>query len=129
MNNNNEFNATTNVNVCKIAYALYKQNWINGHTNSQMRMDALRNYYEFLLKNDSKHLSYEEYLLQFGFNGNIYADYEEFRKNQYKNTKYMCKLLDIPELINIYLEDLRLNCLEEDIEDVTVDENNEDIEF
>lgn len=117
-------NTNIKVNVSKIAYALYKQNWINGHTNSEMRMDALREYYEFLLKNQKKnlkHISFEEYLLQFGYNGCIYANYEDFCKNKYRNKDYISKLLNIPELISLYEADLELllelNSKEKDNED------------
>ena len=129
---NERTNTAIKVNVSKIAYALYKQNWINGHTNSEMRMDALRGYYEFLIKNQKKnlkHISFEEYILQFGYNGCIYANYEDFCKTKYRNKYYISKLLNIPELIDIYLEDLRLNYLEENIEDIVVEKNNEEIEL
>lgn len=111
MNNVN----VNNVKVCKIAYALYKQDWINRHTNSSMRMDTLRKYYEFLLNN--KHISLEDYLQQFGYEGNIYLDYESFRERRYPKEKYICQLLNFPELIELYYQDLNLDKDDKDRDD------------
>lgn len=97
------------INVSKIAYALYKQDWINSHTNSEMRMDAIRDYYGFLIdcqKNNLEYMNFEDYLQDYGYNGKIYACYEEFCDNEYLDKGYISELLNLPELIEMYCKDL-----------------------
>lgn len=77
----------------ELAYELYKQDWIDGHTTPEMRLRSMQQYYEDFLSTDVPYPTYEEYLQDVGFDGNIYACFEEFVANEYENEEYMKYLL------------------------------------
>ena len=94
------------MNIRKLCYELYKIDWKHSHMITKEReMDSIKDYYEGLVDNDSEY-TYEDYIEEFGYNGELYVCFEEFCDAEYYNVDYMRTLLDNDRLINIYHEDI-----------------------
>lgn len=101
-----------NFNIRKIAYDLYKQQWIDTHSTEAMRLDAIREYHKDrkeCIDNKMEINPYEEWLTDVSFNGLIYACYEEFCNNEYLDEGYMISLLKDEILIKYYIKDINEN--------------------
>lgn len=77
----------------EVAYELYKQDWIDGHSSREMRLKSLQEYYNTFLNETTFSDSYEEYLEEHGFAGMIYSSFAEFVTNEYLDKEYMQHLL------------------------------------
>ena len=93
------------MDIRKLCYELYKIDWKHSHITKEREMDSIKDYYEGLIDNDSEY-TYEDYIEEFGYNGELYVCFEEFCDAEYYNVDYMCTLLDNDRLINIYHEDI-----------------------
>lgn len=94
------------MDIRKLCYELYKIDWKHSHMITKEReMDSIKDYYEGLIDNDSKY-TYEDYIEEFGYDGELYVCFEEFCDAEYYNVDYMRTLLDNDRLINIYHEDI-----------------------
>lgn len=97
------------MNISKIAYELYKQDWIDTHTTEKERINSLRDYYSFAkqsIDNYNEYSSYEDWLSDFGFNGFIYSCYEEFLDNEYNDKEYIFNLLADTKLFDLYCKNI-----------------------
>ena len=92
------------MDIRKLCYELYKIDWKHSHITKEREMDSIKDYYEGLIDNDSEY-TYEDYIEEFGYNGELYVCFEEFCDAEYYNVDYMRTLLDNDRLINIYHED------------------------
>ena len=91
--------------VSKLCYELYKLDWKRSHMiTAEREMDSIKNYYEGLV--DDSEYTYNDYLEDFGYDGEIYVCYEEFCDMEYHDKRYMCALLDNDELIKQYYADI-----------------------
>ena len=97
--------------ISKIAYELYKQDWIDTHTNIRQRLDSIVDYY---LETDGQYgnSTYDKYIYEVGFNGEIYACYDEFLDNEYQDKEYIIGLLKDTKLIYFYINDIKLEEIE-----------------
>ena len=93
------------MDIRKLCYKLYKIDWKHSHITKEREMDSIKDYYEGLIDNDSEY-TYEDYIEEFGYNGELYVCFEEFCDAEYYNVDYMRTLLDNDRLINIYHEDI-----------------------
>ena len=93
------------MDIRKICYELYKIDWKHSHITKEREMDSIKDYYEGLVDNDSEY-TYEDYIEEFGYNGELYVCFEEFCDVEYYDVDYMRTLLDNDKLINIYHEDI-----------------------
>ena len=68
--------------ISEVAYELYKQNWIDTHTSPEMRLKALRDYYQYVdecLDNAEPYESFEKWIYEQGYDGGIlYVSFDEF---------------------------------------------------
>lgn len=87
-----------------LCYKLYQLDWERNHINPQIKSDSLKNFYEESI--NGKFSSYEEYLFEVGYNGEIYVCYDEFLDNEYQDVDYIRSLLDNEMLFKEYLENL-----------------------
>lgn len=95
------------MNISKLCYELYKIDWKYSHMiTKDTEMDNIKNYYDGLIDDDSEY-TYDDYLEEFGYDGELYVCYDEFLDNEYFEEDYMKELLDNEKLYNKYLEDLR----------------------
>lgn len=94
------------MDIRKLCYELYKIDWKHSHMITKEReMDSIKDYYEGLIDNDSEY-TYEDYIEEFGYDGELYVCFEEFCDAEYYDVDYMRTLLDNDKLINIYHEDI-----------------------
>ena len=99
------------MDIRKLCYELYKIDWKYSHMITKEReMDSIKDYYEGLIDNDSEY-TYEDYIEEFGYGGELYVCYEEFCDAEYYDVDYMRTLLDNDKLINIYHEDIERSML------------------
>lgn len=99
------------MDIRKLCYELYKIDWKHSHMITKEReMDSIKDYYEGLIDNDSEY-TYEDYIEEFGYGGELYVCYEEFCDAEYYDVDYMRTLLDNDKLINIYHEDIERSML------------------
>lgn len=96
--------------ISKVAYELYKQNWIDTHTTSEMRLDFIREWGEMEIQNDDEYSAYpySEYKEDYGV-GPRYDSYDDFLDSAYQDKDLMKKLLQSKSLIKAYLEDKELH--------------------
>lgn len=93
--------------IKKLCYELYKINWKYHHMITiEREMDSIKDYYENLVDDDTEY-TYNDYLEEFGYNGELYVCYEEFLENEYLEKDYMEELLDNEKLIAMYLKDIK----------------------
>lgn len=96
--------------ISELAYALYKQDWIDTHTTPASRLESVREYYAYTQEcveaNDEPD-SYENYLEENGFHGFLYVCYDEFCGTEYMDEDYIAHLLNNnPILIKAYQADI-----------------------
>lgn len=95
--------------ISKLCYELYKVDWKHSHMITKDReMDSIKNYYEGLVDDETEY-SYNDYLEEFGYDGELYVCYEEFLNAEYLDENYMKELLCNEKLFKMYLEDLETN--------------------
>ena len=95
------------MNISKLCYELYKIDWKYSHMiTKDMEMDNIKNYYDCLIDEDYEY-TYDDYLEEFGYDGELYVCYDEFLDNEYLEEDYIKELLDNEKLYNKYLEDLK----------------------
>lgn len=110
-------NACQSFDIKKLCYELYKVDWMREHgitrnvatedgIASDMLTGALKSYYEEFSA-ISYEFSFEDYLFEYGFKGQIFARFEEFLDNEYLEEEYICNLLDSKSLVDLYLQDVR----------------------
>ena len=96
--------------ISKIAYALYKQDWVDCHTTPWQRLQSIREYHDYVQEchdEGETPMSYEEYLFDYGFQGSLYVCYEEFCDEEYHDIGYIKHLLGDDEgLLERYYADL-----------------------
>ena len=93
------------MNIRKLCYELYKIDWKHSHITKEREMNSIKDYYEGLIDNDNEY-TYEDYIEEFGYDGELYVCFEEFCNAEYYDVDYMRTLLDNDKLINIYHEDI-----------------------
>ena len=93
--------------IRKLCYELYKVDWKHSHMITKDReMDSIKNYYEGLVDDDTDY-TYNDYLEEFGYDGELYICYEEFLETEYQDEDYICSLLDNENLIDMYRKDIK----------------------
>ena len=80
-------------------------NWINTHITAKEKIEVLRNYYLGLVDDEIVY-SFEDYLEEFGYFGQLYVCFDEFCETEYLMEDYMKELLKEEALIKLYLEDI-----------------------
>ena len=115
-------NSVVPVDISRVAYDLYKQHWVDQHTTPWMRMQSIREYHNYVQEcrnEDVMPPSYEDYLMDYGFQGALYACYDEFCDEEYHDVGYIKFLLgDDEELLKLYYADIDVG--HEEVEDLSV---------
>ena len=89
-----------------LAYELYKGDWKIHHSIfRQQETNALKDYYRYCQEAEESQ-TFEDWLQEFGYNGELYACKEEFLANEYQDEVYIKGLLDSDDLFDQYQEDL-----------------------
>lgn len=89
--------------ISMLCYELYKVDWKHKHMiTADREMDSIKGYYEVHPDMDDTEYTYNDYLEEFGYDGELYVCYEEFWENEYQDDDYMCSLLNNEKLIAMY---------------------------
>lgn len=95
------------MNIKELCYELYKEDWKVLFSVSRIAEQRyLIDYYLYVLS-ESDDITYEEYIKEYGYSGNLYACYNEFLDTEYKDEEYMLALLRNKVLQEEYLKDIK----------------------
>ena len=104
MENNNE------LDISKIAYDLYCQNWMDTNLTREMKLDTIRNYYRYkkeCIDEGFEFDIFEEWAYDSGYgHGNIFVCYDEFCDMEYHDKEFISNLLNDKDLIELYYHDI-----------------------
>lgn len=98
--------------IYQLVYELYKIDWMR-RISADRQMDALKDYYEHLesdwyyLNDRETIMSFDKYICEFGYDGEIYVCLEEFYNNEYLDRDYVKQLLGNDKLYAEYEEHLK----------------------
>lgn len=100
-------------------YECYKSDWKKTHKITKKKeMESLKSYYDMLADDNitEDEYTYDDYLTEFGYNGELYVCYEEFLDNEYLYDYDICNyyLGKDEELIKIYHDTVNSNKKEDD---------------
>lgn len=99
--------------ISKLCYELYKVDWKRNHMiTTDREMESIKDYYVFLMAEDDEDVNvftytYNDYLEEFGYGGELYVCYEEFLETEYLEDDYIYGLLDNEKLIAMYYKDIK----------------------
>lgn len=93
------------MDIRTLAYTLYKIDWLRRISHDRIA-DLVKNYYDETRECAPDELTLNDYFDECGFNGEIYACFDEFIDNEYGNKSYMETLLNEKQY-DEYLEDLK----------------------
>jgi len=92
------FNLTNAGVYAEDIYLLYKQDWKDQHgISKELEQKVFADYCNYIKEENlsSNDYSFEDYLFEFGFNnGEMYASYEEFLRNEFRDEAYITSLLN-----------------------------------
>jgi hypothetical protein len=98
--------------ISKLCYELYKIGWKQYHIDVERERKSIKDYYEFLMKEEDEDVNvftytYNDYLEEFGYDGELYVCYEEFCETEYLEEDYIRVLLNDESLLKMYYEDIK----------------------
>ena len=93
--------------IQRLCYELYKIDWKRSHMiTPDVEMNMLKDYHKGMV-DDLEEYSYDDYIEEFGYNGELYVCFEEFLDAEFRDEEYMSSLLEDNELITVYRMSLR----------------------
>ncbi len=96
------------MNIRKIAYELYKIDWVNRHISLE---EQLRAYREYAIEKDINYeesYSFDDFLFDNGYNNELYVFEEDFLESLYLNEEYMESLIPHNSVLwNEYQKDIK----------------------
>lgn len=93
-------------NIKDLAYELYKTDWMS-RISTERRFNALRDYYLNVDAETRYSYTFEEWVNDQGYDGELYTCFGEFLQAEYLENEYMKALLADPMLCREYLEDIK----------------------
>lgn len=93
-------------NIKDLAYELYKTDWTS-RISTERRFNALRDYYLNVDTETRYSYTFEEWVNDQGYDGELYTCFGEFLQAEYLENEYMKALLADPMLYREYLEDIK----------------------
>lgn len=93
--------------IRELAYELYKIEW-KRRISPGIQMDVIKNYYQEFDEEDRKEYTFEDYIFDYGYFGQLYVCYGEFLNAEYLDESYMRYIFDSSELFEEYQKDLEL---------------------
>lgn len=95
------------MDIKKLCYELYKREWTDRYISKERQYDAVKSYYENLVEfDDDEEYTFEDYLEDSGYGGELYAGYDEFLDCEYNEKDYMRSLLKDRKFIEMYEKDI-----------------------
>ena len=98
-------------NIKEICYMVYQTDWKKKHgITTKKKIETTKEYLEFMKENglDKDSYSFNDFLEEYGYDGELYACYEEFLGAEYLDHDYICSLLKTENCIAAYEEDIKM---------------------
>ena len=92
------------MNISELCYELYKIDW-ERRISAERKMDNVKNWYEE--NKQYNNYTYEEYLFDEGYSGELYVCYNEFLGAEYLDEEYIKGILDNDKLFKEYKKDIK----------------------
>ena len=93
--------------IRELAYELYKMDWMR-RISCGIQMDTLKDYYQETTKEDREVYTFEDYIFEFGYQGQLYVGFNEFLRAEYLDEFYMKSIFyKNDKLFKEYQEDLK----------------------
>ena len=105
------------MNIKELCYELYKVDWMT-RISSDRIADSLKDFYAESSENGS--VTYDEYITENGYDGELYACYDEFLDSEYTDEQYMRELLDDQRLFSEYQQDTGISLTENADDPLTI---------
>ena len=103
--------SATVCNIYKLLYSLYKLDWMCSHNiTKQQEIDTLFTFFDYVEESEVSmdYANFEDFLMNYGFSGEIYCCFDEFCDNEFKDSDYMLYLIgDRPTIRTLYLKELK----------------------
>ena len=93
--------------IRELAYELYKMDWMR-RISCDIQMDTLKDYYQETTEEDREVYTFEDYIFEFGYQGQLYVGFNEFLRAEYLDEFYMKSIFyKNDKLFKEYQEDLK----------------------
>lgn len=93
--------------IRELAYELYKMDWMR-RISCDIQMDTLKDYYQETTEEDREVYTFEDYVLEYGYSGQLYVGFNEFLRAEYLDEFYMKSIFyKNDKLFKEYQEDLK----------------------
>lgn len=101
--------------VREAIYELYKADWIFNHSTADNYCAVFNSYRKYIADTENDVISLCEFVEKYGFNGSIYASYDEFMDNEYCDKDFIEYIVPRDsELFKEWLRDIDENKEEEE---------------
>ena len=93
--------------IRELAYELYKMDWMR-RISCGIQMEVLKKYYQETTEEDREVYTFEDYVLEYGYSGQLYVGFNEFLRAEYLDEFYMKSIFyKNDKLFKEYQEDLK----------------------
>ena len=93
--------------IRELAYELYKMDWMR-RISCGIQMEVLKDYYQETTEEDREVSTFEDYVLEYGYLGQLYVGFNEFLRAEYLDEFYMKSIFyKNDKLFKEYQEDLK----------------------
>ena len=93
--------------IRELAYELYKMDWMR-RIPCGIQMEVLKEYYQKTTEEDREVYTFEDYVLEYGYSGQLYVGFNEFLRAEYLDELYMKSIFyKNDKLFKEYQEDLK----------------------
>jgi len=92
--------------IKQLCYELFIIDWEVRHITKERKLASMRSYHRDVQMENVGGISYDEYILDNGYDGELYPYFDEILETEYLNESYMCELLKDEDLLVMYYRDL-----------------------
>ena len=79
--------------IRELAYELYKMDWMR-RISCDIQMDTLKDYYQETTEEDREVYTFEDYVLEYGYSGQLYVGFNEFLRAEYLDELYNLTIIE-----------------------------------
>ncbi len=94
--------------IKRLAYELYKIDWLRRIAPEQM-IKTYKEYYYLINEEEMEDYTFNDYIFENGYGGELYACFDEFAENEYLDKDYIKELFGDENLYKEYLDDIGQN--------------------
>ncbi len=89
------------MDIKELCYELYKMDWMQ-RISAERQIDALRNYYQETPEEDRGSYTFNDFIYENGYDGELYVCFSEFSEVEFLDKEYIRSLLDNEKLFAEY---------------------------